>query len=45
MVFEVLGPLIGYHFLQFVFAVFLVWSLDMVPNLYYTLILRPFQLE
>ena len=34
MVFEVLGPYIGYFFYPFV-TVFLVWSLDRIDKLYY----------
>ena len=37
MVFEVLGPFIGYRFYPFVrlVTVFLVWSFDRVAKLYY----------
>ena len=34
MVFEVLGPFIGYRFYPFV-TVFLLWSFDRVAKLYY----------
>ena len=37
MVFEVLGPQIEYLFYPF-FAVFLVWSLDRVANLYHLIL-------
>ena len=37
MVFEVLGPYIGYLFYPFV-TVFLVWSLDRVAKLYYIIL-------
>ena len=37
MVFEVLGPYIGYLFI-FTLSVFLVWSLDRVAKLYYLIL-------
>ena len=37
MVFEVLGPEIGYLFYPFV-TVFLVWSFDSVAKLYYLIL-------